>query len=98
MTNDVVAAFSPLRVVVFGSVARGDAGPDSDIDLLVFVSHVPPGERHLLMGQIRAAITAPVPVDVFVTDPEEFDARKDSPASMLYWPAREGRVVYERAA
>jgi len=31
----VVAGCNPVRVIVFGSVARGDDGPDSDIDLLV---------------------------------------------------------------
>lgn len=98
VTEQVVASAEPVRVVLFGSVARGEAGPDSDIDLLVVVPHVTPGQRHVLMGTIRAAISAPVPVDIFVTDPEEYAARKDNPGSVLYWPAREGRVLYERTA
>lgn len=98
VTEQVVAFAEPVQVVVFGSVARGEAGPDSDIDLLVVLPHVTPGQRHVLMGRIRAAVTAPVPVDVFVTDPDEYAVRQNNPASMLYWPAREGRMVYERAA
>lgn len=98
VTKQIVAFARPVEVVLFGSLARGETGPDSDIDLLVVVPRVPPGQRHVLMGDIRAAITAPVPVDVFVTDPVEYAARRDSRDSMLYWPAREGRVIYERAA
>jgi predicted nucleotidyltransferase len=69
VVEQVVEYAQPLQVVVFGSLARGESGPDSDIDLLVVVPHVAQGGRHVLMGKIRAAITAPVPVDVFVTDP-----------------------------
>ncbi|MEO1061333.1 MAG: nucleotidyltransferase domain-containing protein [Actinomycetota bacterium] len=98
VVRDVVTYADPVEVIVFGSVARGDDGPDSDIDLLVTVPEFEPGQRHLLMGRIRAAISAPVPIDVFVTTPEEFAKRRDVPGSVLYWPAREGKVVYERAA
>jgi hypothetical protein len=35
--DPVVAYFRPRRVILFGSAARGDAGPGSDIDLLVVV-------------------------------------------------------------
>ncbi len=50
------------------------------------------------MGRIRFAISAPVAIDVFVTDPVECERRKDVLGSMHYWPMREGVVVYERAA
>lgn len=96
--DDVVRAVSPCRVILFGSVARGDEGPDSDLDLLVVLDHVDPSDRARLMGRIRRAITAPAPIDVLVTDRHEYAARKDVLGSMIYWPDREGRVVYERAA
>jgi Nucleotidyltransferase domain len=37
LLDPVVAYFKPRRVILFGSAARGEAGPDSDIDLLVIV-------------------------------------------------------------
>lgn len=95
---DVVEAYHPLKVILFGSVARGEEGPDSDLDLLVVLDEVDPTERVRLMGEIRSAISAPVAIDVFVTDPKECERRKDIVGSMHYWPLREGRVVYERAA
>lgn len=98
MVEEIARACDPLQIIVFGSVARGDEGPDSDIDLLVVLPHVEPKERMQLVVDIRMAIDAPVPKDVFVTDPAEVDRRKDVVGSFHYWPLREGKVVYERAA
>lgn len=94
---DIVRAFDPLQVILFGSVAQGDDGPDSDIDILVVLPHVDPKERMRLIVDIRMAIDAVVPYDVFVTDPEEIACRRDVIGSFHYWPMREGKVVYERA-
>jgi predicted nucleotidyltransferase len=94
--DDVVRQFDPVKVIVFGSVARGEEGSDSDLDLLVVFDHIDKDERPELMGRVRFAISAPVPCDVIVTDVEELERRKDVNGSMFYWPTREGRVVYER--
>jgi predicted nucleotidyltransferase len=45
LLEPVVAYFTPQRVIVFGSAARGDAGSDSDIDLLVVVNDDTPAEK-----------------------------------------------------
>lgn len=41
----LVAAYQPERIYLFGSVARGDNGPDSDYDLLVIVPDEASPER-----------------------------------------------------
>ncbi len=96
VVDDIVQFCRPYCVILFGSVARGDEGPDSDLDFLVILDHLEEARCVELMGKIRGAISAPVPTDVFVTDVHEFTQRKDIPNSMHYWPAREGEVVYER--
>ena len=96
--TDLVAACDPLQVILFGSVARGEDGPDSDLDILVVLPEIDRARRHELMARLRRAVTAPVPVDVFVTDPSEIERRRDVIGSLLYWPLREGRVVHGRAA
>lgn len=95
--DDIVRAVAPRRIVLFGSVARGDEGPDSDLDLLVVLDRVEPADRVRLVSSIRRAISVRAPVDVFVTDVAEYEQRKDVLGSMIYWPAREGEMVYERA-
>jgi predicted nucleotidyltransferase len=94
---DIVRGCDPLQVILFGSVARGDDGPDSDIDLLVVLPHVDPKERYSMIVDLRMAIDAMAPKDVFVTDPDEIARRRDVVGSFHYWPMREGKVVYERA-
>lgn len=96
--TDLVAACDPLQVILFGSVARGEDGPDSDLDVLVVLPEIDRARRHELVARLRRAVTAPVPVDVFVTDPSEIERRRDVIGSLLYWPLREGRVVHGRAA
>jgi predicted nucleotidyltransferase len=92
---DMVATADPLRVLLFGSVARDSDGPDSDIDLLVVLPQVERNRRHELTVKLARAITAPVPVDLLVTDPAEIAERGDLPG-ILRVALREGRMVYER--
>ncbi len=95
--EDVVRAAASRRIVLFGSVARGGEGPDSDLDLLVVFDRIDPADRTRLISSIRRAISARAPIDVIVTDLTEYERRKDVIGSMAYWPAREGEVVYERS-
>jgi predicted nucleotidyltransferase len=96
--DDIVKVAKPRRVILFGSVAKGEEGPDSDLDFLVALDELEQSDRMALMGRIRFAISAPAPIDVFVTDVAECELRKDVIGSMRYWPLREGVVVHERPA
>jgi predicted nucleotidyltransferase len=58
---DLARAADPLRVLLFGSVARGDDGPDSDIDLLVVLPAVDRRRRHELTVDLAHAITHQFP-------------------------------------
>jgi uncharacterized protein len=95
VVTDLITATNPLRVLLFGSVARGVDGPDSDIDLLVVLPEAWPTRRHELTVKLARAITAPVPVDLLVSDPAEIAERGDLPG-ILRVALREGRVVYDR--
>src|SRR5713101_5948648 len=95
MVRRIVRQFHPETIILFGSHARGDAGPDSDVDLLV----VMPIEGSLVEKrlEIRQALhDILVPLDVIVTTPEDFAWRKDV-VGTIEWPAtREGKVLYAR--
>ena len=67
-----------LRVLLFGSLTRGDAGPRSDADLLVVVSHSPhPRSRDRTPDALRALGDTPCPVDLFVVTEAELAASSD---------------------
>jgi uncharacterized protein len=83
------------KIVVFGSVQRGDDGPDSDIDLLVVLPHV--SRRHDdAVRVLRELRDMPVPVDVTVIDEASLDDRSQEPG-LVRLAMREGRVL-ERVA
>jgi predicted nucleotidyltransferase len=93
--RSIVATCAPEKVILFGSHARGNAGEDSDLDLLVVMNtQLPPLDRY---GEVRSAIGATgLPVDVFVLTPEEFDETKDVIGGIAYAPAKYGRILYEK--
>lgn len=83
------------RVVVFGSVARGEDGPDSDIDLLVVLPHVTRSHDDAVRI-MRLLRDVPCGVDVMVTDAERLASQARVPG-IVRVALREGRT-YERAA
>jgi len=91
----IVETFHPRRIVMFGSRARGEGGPDSDLDLFVEMeSEESPWDR------IRAVDTLFArrrwSMDIVVCTPEEVRRFKDVLGTLLYTIEREGKVLYER--
>lgn len=93
----LVKEFDPLRIVVFGSHARGEAGPDSDLDLLVVVRHLG-NKREMAVGMTKALRGLRAAIDVVPTDPAEIARRGETPGDVLRSALREGRAVYDRDA
>ena len=96
MVNRIVTRFDPDKIILFGSHARGDAGPDSDVDLLV-VMPVAGSTRQMAVDIGVALHDIRVPKDVIVTTPEQFEWRKDT-IGTVEWPAwQEGRLLYAKS-
>ena len=95
MVRRIVRRFDPDRVILFGSHGRGEAGPDSDVDLLVVMSLE--GSRLEKAIEIRVALhDIRVPKDIVVTSPEDFQWRKEIPGTIERPAALDGRVLYDR--
>lgn len=95
MIDRVVTEFHPQRVVLFGSQATGEADAQSDVDLLV-VSDLPGTNRDQAMAIRRSLGLFPVPCDVFVRTPQEFQRQRGVVNNIVYFADRYGKVVYER--
>jgi len=95
MVDRIVQRFHPLRVILFGSHARGSAVPESDIDLLVVLREVV-DKRRTTVEMRRALDDLPVSKDIIVTTPDEIARRGDLVGSVLRPALREGKVVYEQ--
>lgn len=90
----LVAAFEPERIYLFGSAARGDAGADSDYDLMVIVADDAPPERRRSRRAYEALWGLSVAADVLVWTRSAFDGRLHLKASLPSTVLREGRLLH----
>jgi predicted nucleotidyltransferase len=91
----IVKKFHPDQVILFGSHARGDAGPDSDVDLLV----VMPMEGSVREKAIEIHLALHdffTPIDIIVSTPERFAWRKNYAGTIERPAAMEGKVLNVR--
>jgi predicted nucleotidyltransferase len=96
LTDLLVAAAKPNRIIMFGSQARGDAGEDSDLDVMVVEEGVSDrvGEMVRLSRLLRSF---DIPVDLLVVSAEKFNYWCDTPGNVYFEAATEGKVLYEAA-
>ncbi len=90
----LVDSLHPRRIYLFGSRARGDSGPDSDLDILVLVDRPEEPLYKLAQRGYRALRGIRRPADVLVWDVETFDARRHLRASFPATVEREGILLY----
>ena len=91
----IVAASQPEKVILFGSAARGEMGPHSDVDLLVIKQC---DNNWDVMGDIYEELYGvEAAVDVVVVTPGEVERYRDTHALVIKPALREGRVVYGAA-
>ena len=93
----IVAEACPQKVILFGSRSRGEARPDSDIDLLVISDDARSRAQRAadLYGVLSDII---IPMDVLVYRPEEIAEWQNVPQVFVTTAMREGRVLYENGA
>lgn len=90
------AALSPEKILAFGSYARGDAGPESDLDLIV----VARSAKRWLDRQVEArlALDTDLAVDVIVLTPDELRERIASGDPSFRVVLAEARTLYDARA
>jgi predicted nucleotidyltransferase len=100
IVDTIVREADPDTVILFGSRARGDARPDSDVDLLIVEreSFSPQHSRRQETARLYLALRKlAMPKDLLLYSRDEFERLKDSAHHIVGRAQREGRVLHERA-
>jgi uncharacterized protein len=98
MTRRLVEFYRPVRIYLFGSEARGEAGPDSDLDFLVVVSDDTPEPMMRTNEGYSRLSGLGMSKDVIPWRQSDFEARAAYVvASLPATVVREGRLLYESA-
>ena len=93
----LIEGFHPVKVILFGSQARGAAVERSDIDLIVLCEGF--ADRwQLAMEMNRLLWGLKLPCDILVFTPQEYEQEQQYSGTVARYAAREGKVLYDRAA
>ena len=98
MVRRIAERFHPERIILFGSHARGNAGPDSDVDLLVVMRGVEGRRRKTATAIDMALMGIELPTDILVVTPEDVERGRQQISTVIYPALREGKVLYDAAA
>jgi uncharacterized protein len=91
----ILAIGNPLKIVMFGSRARGDSSPVSDLDLLIMEESSLPRWRRAL-PYVRALADVFPAIEVMVWTPEEAQEWSEVPAAFITTALHEGKTIYGR--
>lgn len=93
LVTRIVDTVKPIRILLFGSVARREASDNSDIDVLVVVADG--SHRRKIAQQIyRNLIGFGIAVDVVVATPADLQRYGNSPGLVYREVLRDGRELY----
>ena len=97
MVKRIRDAVRPERVILFGSHARGEGSPESDVDLLIVApSDLPRWKRTPPIYRLLAGLG--VPKDIVWWTREEIEQWRGVRSHFINTVLREGKVLYERPA
>ena len=92
----IVEVAHPVKIILFGSRARGDGRMDSDVDMLVVERDVK--DRFAEMVRLSSALKGLIlAVDILVIDEKGFEEWSETPGSVYRAAKRDGKVIYEAA-
>lgn len=93
LVHQIVETAHPLRIILFGSAARGEMTPDSDIDLLIVM---PEGSnsREITRELYNNVGGINIGYDLIVATPDILEKYKNNCALVYKWALKEGREIY----
>jgi uncharacterized protein len=94
LSEKIVREFQPERVILFGSHAYGNAGPDSDVDLLVILPFE--GRNFWKSLEILNRAEPPFAIDLLARRPDDTARRYAEGDPLIREALDHGKVLYER--
>jgi uncharacterized protein len=94
ITETLVAAARPKRIILFGSQARGDAAPSSDFDVMV-VEEGPVNRFSEMVRLNRLLRSFDIAIDLLVVSERQYQHWRDTPGNVYHEAASEGKILYE---
>jgi len=93
ITAQIIEKYKPDKIILFGSAARGEITPDSDVDFLIIKKETPlyGADR---IRELSGVIDRDIPVDFLIYRPEEFNKRLRMGDPFLKTILKEGKVLY----
>jgi uncharacterized protein len=90
----VAREYQPERIILFGSFASGTANEHSDLDFCIIKkTDKPQLQRNL---EVRKLFKShPIPMDIFVFTPEEFEEKKNWVNHIAFFANKYGKIEYE---
>jgi len=93
ITAQIIKKYNPVKIILFGSAARGELGPDSDADFLIIKKETPLyGEDRI--RELNHLLERNIPLDLLIYRPEEFEKRMKMGDPFLKAILKEGKVLY----
>lgn len=94
--DSIARTFDPEKIILFGSSAWGNPGPDSDADLLII--HETDDTRKFARAVDAAVFPRMIPIDILVYRPGEIERRKSLHDGFIMKILSQGKVLHERIA
>jgi predicted nucleotidyltransferase len=93
ITRQIIEKYDPEKIILFGSVARGEFRRDSDADFLI-IKKDPPFYGADRIRELNRLIERNIPIDLLIYKPEEFEKRLKMGDPFLKAVVNEGKVLY----
>ena len=94
ITSKIVREYQPEKIILFGSYAWGNPGPDSDVDLFV-VKKTDRSSREVAREISRSIFPRPFPLDILVYTPSEIEKKiKEDRNLFIEDIINNGKILY----
>ncbi len=91
--DEIARRFKPAKIILFGSYAHGRPAVESDVDLLVVMTHAQRAPYQA--AEIKTEVRAPFPLDLLVRSPQQLRRRLARHDCFMQDIVERGRVLHE---